>query len=94
MAPFDPAVGPDLLALFQEGEHEFVLGGEVVVERRLGDAGGDQLVDTDIVNAAMGKELVGGAEDAFASTLPRLRTGAGVVAIYQKVSNCTERSVL
>jgi hypothetical protein len=47
----------------------------VLVERRLGDTGAlDQLVDTDIANAAMGKELVGGAEDAFASTFLRLRT--------------------
>ena len=31
-----------------------------------------------IVDAAMGKELVGGSQDAFASTLlPRLRTSGG-----------------
>jgi hypothetical protein len=35
--------------LLEEGEHEFVLGGEVPVEGRLGDACAlDQLVDADV----------------------------------------------
>jgi hypothetical protein len=51
----------------------------VLIEGRLGDARArDQLVDTDSVDAAMGKELVGGVEDAFASPLPRLlASGSG-----------------
>jgi hypothetical protein len=43
------------------------------------------------VDAATGKKLVGGAEDAFASALPRLRTSGGGCDHPQKVStgqNC------
>src|SRR3982074_3573803 len=44
---------PALLAALEEGEDEVVLGGEVSVERRLGDPGAlDQLVDAYIADTA------------------------------------------
>jgi hypothetical protein len=44
------------------------------------------------VDAAMGKELVGGSEDPFASALPRLRTSGGCYDHAQEVS--TEQNCL
>jgi hypothetical protein len=64
---FHPVAGPALLALLEEGEHEFVLRGEVPVKGRFGDACAfDQFVDADVVDAAVREELVGGVEDALA----------------------------
>jgi hypothetical protein len=48
----------------------------VFVERRFRDAGARcQLVDTDVMDAAMGEKLVGGVEDAFARALSRFGAG-------------------
>ena len=65
---FDPAKGPVLLALFEEGQHQVVLRGEVPVEGRLGHAGPlDHLVDTHSSYTATREKLIGGVKNALAS---------------------------
>src|SRR3981081_1191025 len=49
---------PALLAASEEGDNEVVLGGEVSVERGLGDTGArDYLVDADVSDAAAREEF-------------------------------------
>src|SRR5262249_27517899 len=63
----DPVEGPATLPLLQEREHEVVLGREVVVQRRLGDAGlGHDLVDADGADSPGGEEAMGGLEQTVA----------------------------
>jgi hypothetical protein len=64
---FHPVLGPDLLALLQEGEHEVVLGGEVPVQRGLCDLRPrDHLVDADRPDALAREEVVRAGQDAVA----------------------------
>jgi hypothetical protein len=58
-------VRPALFAALEEGEHEFVLRGEVAIEGGLGDVGFlDHFVDADRADAAFGEQVVGDVEDA------------------------------
>ena len=71
----DPGQRPALLAQVQELEHEIVLGGEVVVEGRLGDAcASDDFVNADGLDAVASEQLVRRFED------PVARAGLGVAS--------------
>src|SRR5262249_30274759 len=66
---FDEVARPALFAQIQKREHELVLGGEVAIQRRLGDPRpSDHFVDADRPNPAPATQLIRAAEDA----LPRL----------------------
>ena len=53
-ASLDEPSRPEVFALLEEGEHEIVLGGEVAVQRRLGNVGAaDHFFHADGTDAAM-----------------------------------------
>lgn len=62
---FQPSFGPPITTMAKKRDDEVVLGAEVAVEGRLGDAGtGDDVVDPDLPYALSNEKVVSGPEHA------------------------------
>ena len=75
-AGFDELPRPAQLALLEERENEIVFGGEVAVERRLGDGGAtDHFFHANGTDAATREQLVGVVENPLSRARGRRLTG-------------------